>query len=792
MTALLDWFVDTTPYRQVGFEFAAAPVLVGTLLCGVAVLVVYLWWRRGSLPASLAVARAVVCGLVAFLVLGPTLVGWKSVPGSQFVLLLFDDSRSMTVRDPGGETRGRAVVDALASDNRVFEREVEQRHRIARYRFGADVHRVRSADALRFEEGRTDLTGAVSRALDRAAGTEVAAVVLFSDGIQQSREPFPVDRLPTDVPVFTVGAGRDDRWPSLALTDLSVSRSPFDESPVQVSVGVSAHGLVGERAVIEIVDGNRRVVSDAFEIRADSLVQKRRLEFVPDRPGWIAYRSRVRLADQPFEGITPVASDRDPVTADNVRDFVVDNRARTFRILFFSGRPNWEHKFVRRALSEDRQLETASLIRISGAEKKFVFRGNEASMSNPLFEGYDDDADLAPRYDEAVFLRIGVGQSELTTGYPLEAEDLYPFHAVIWSEIESDFFSTGHLELTRSFVSERGGSLLLLGGPRSLAEGGYAGSVIEPLLPIVLPSNTSRRTDWSLAFHPRPTVPGVLSGIWSLDPDPSRNEALWRSLPLIHGVNEALTTRAGADILSEAVSRTGEVTRPLFAMQRYGEGTSAVLATGETWPWQMLPLEPDPAHGRFWRQMIRSLLATVPDPVVFPVVRDAVAGEPLTLATLVRDSTFVERESLVVDARLTAPHGVLHRPAVEESIAESGVYTITHTPSAPGAYGLSVTARDLDGRAVAVDDYAFIVHPDDRELRTSRYDPENLRRISAHTGGRFFPLDRIDEIPDLLPWRQTRDDQVDRIALWNAPPFYLLLLLLLIPEWYVRRTQGRP
>jgi hypothetical protein len=193
-------------------------------------------------------------------------------------------------------------------------------------------------------------------------GTQVAAVILFSDGIQQTPDPVRVSALPTDTPVFTVGTGTRQDWPSLALTDLAVSRSPFDQSPVHVTFGVSAIGLAGERVILEVLDGNRRITSDAFEILSDSVIQKRRLEFVPERPGWLRYRSRVRQADQPFEGITPIANDRDPLTDDNVRDFVVDNRDRTFRILYFSGRPNWEHKFARRALAEDPQLNLSSLI----------------------------------------------------------------------------------------------------------------------------------------------------------------------------------------------------------------------------------------------------------------------------------------------------------------------------------------------------------------------------------------------------------------------------------------------
>jgi hypothetical protein len=243
--------------------------------------------------------------------------------------------------------------------------------------------------------------------------------------------------------------------------------------------------------------------------------------------------------------------------------------------------------------------------------------------------------------------------------------------------------------LPREFVADRGGVLLLTGGPRSLAEGGYGRSVIEPLLPVVLPTEASgdpRR--WTTAFYPKPTMAGILSGIWSLDPSPEKNREIWEALPSLFGLNKVLTTRAGADILARGAHTPGDVGQPLFVIQRYGEGTCAVLATGETWPWMMLTEKPDPSHGRFWRQMIRSLLANVPDPVVFPEIRNAVVGERLLLDTLVRDSTFVERESLDIQARIVGPDGVEHPLSVEESIETSGSYRTPFTPTTPGMYRL--------------------------------------------------------------------------------------------------------
>ena len=45
------------------------------------------------------------------------------------------------------------------------------------------------------------------------------------------------------------------------------------------------------------------------------------------------------------------------------------------------------------------------------------------------------------------------------------------------------------------FVERRGGGLLMLGGPRSFAEGGYAGTPVADALPVIIerPARVPRR-----------------------------------------------------------------------------------------------------------------------------------------------------------------------------------------------------------------------------------------------------------------------------------------------------------
>ena len=725
--------------------------------------------------------RAVALTLVLFLLLGPALVAQRLEPGTHFVPVLFDDSRSMTVPEYDGQARAERFVKVYQSSD--FERVLTQSHQVARFRFGSTTARVNEVGDLAFDQGRTDIVGAVRGVLKQMSGAAVSAVVVFSDGVQQSAVPVPITDLSRDVPVFTVGIGRDDLWRDLALADVSVSRVRSDE--VAVTARVVAEGLGGEDVMVDVIDGKRVVASSPLSIVGPEEENYVRLNFDPQRDGWISHRVRVRLADT-----TDVAT-KDRIAENNARDILVDNRERVFRILYFSGRPNWEGKFLRRALDGAPQLVLSSLVRISGAERKFVFRGRDATMANPLFEGFDDQALNAPRYDEAVFIRIGVSESELAGGYPSDVSALFRYHVVIWGDIERDFFSLAQLNLTREFVSKRGGSFLMLGGPRAYSEGGWAHSTIEPMLPVVL----GPAGDYDdVAFRAKPTIEGVLSGVWSLSEDTEVNAGQWANLSALYGVNAFASVRAGATVMATVDTESGAVDgQPLFAWQRYGEGLSAALGTGETWQWQMMQNVEDAAHERFWRQLARLLAMRVPEPVTMSDSgEDVVVGDVRDLKFVVRDSLFESREGLSVDVQVEIPNGGTVRLPISESIAEVGAYSATFEATEEGLHRVRLTARDADGADIGQLDAAVLARPDHLEFLSARYNSDFLKRLSAHTGGKFIELDALGELAEQIPYTDQAHARLDRFPLWHFPPFYILLVLLLGFEWYLRRKRGEP
>ncbi len=777
--------------------------MIAILCAGIAVVWLYRTRLNRLKPSSrwMALALRTASVLVLLLLLfDPCLTGIRIKPSDRTVALLFDDSASMKILSSNTQSRGDRLIEVYQRESEKFLERLRQKFQVVTYRFGDGIERLSSIENLDFNQPVSDIDGAIQETVQEWEGNHLSAVILFSDGIQQPLRP---DRQSIGdsprVPVYTVGTDTDSQWRDLSIENVSIKRTPFDLSPIIFNASLQATGFAGKQVAVDVLESTRVIETKRVEIETKDSAIPVQLRVTPSRPGWTEYTMRVRLEEkEPVQDSAsapvPARSGSDRVKENNSRRFVMDNRSKEYRILYVSGRPNWEHSFVRRALLEDDQLKMSSLIRISAAERKFVYRGARTSMTNPLFEGFDNDREKYGRYDEPVYMRLGVKESELADGFPSKAEDLFSYHAIVFGDVERDFFTLEQLDQVREFVSKRGGSLLVLGGPRAFTEGGFSGTPIENMLPVQmgLPGETLDEETLQEPFQTRSTIDGERSGAWPLDTDPETSRLRWEMMPSLFGLNAFTLTRAGATVWARTRSRNPEMDGfPLFAIQRYGQGRCAVLAAGETWPWRMKSKQSPFAHERIWRQIIRSLVMDTPKPIVLRGKEDAYpTSQPIRFGITVRDEQFNAMEGLQTGVSLIAPSGETVPLPVDESIQETGLYTCEFVPIEAGTHRLTIRAADAQGKPVGELEDAVMVEPDRREWLHPRSNPERLKTIARKTGGEFVPLERMAELVGQIPWIPTQESERARIHLWYHPGFFFLLPLLMAVEWLIRRRGG--
>ena len=150
-----------------------------------------------------------------------------------------------------------------------------------------------------------------------------------------------------------------------------------------------------------------------------------RFQFRPEKKGVNFYQVRTfrrrrtrRKASRPTATSAPGS---EQTLANNSRLVVVDQGGGPYRVLYVSGRPNWEFKFLHRAVEDDDQIELVGLVRIARRQPKFDFRSPRSQSTSPLFDGFDHpDAETAERADEPVLIRLGTSPTESSsaTAFP--------------------------------------------------------------------------------------------------------------------------------------------------------------------------------------------------------------------------------------------------------------------------------------------------------------------------------------------------------------------------------------
>ncbi len=739
--------------------------------------------------------------LLALCVLEPQWTTQRVKPGANFLAVLADNSRSLDLTDAGAAAPRREHLKALLDpEHTAWQSSLADLFEVRRYSFDSSLQAAADFSTLDFQGRASGLGAALERLRERFAGRPLAGVVLLSDGNATDLTaglPAGVESLP---PVYPVVVGGDGPARDLAVAKVSVAQTVFEDAPVTIQAEASALGYAGRTVTAQVKDAGGLVVA---EQSATVTQPEQRLDFrfqlKPASPGLSFYRLTLDAGQDP-PGAPPEAT-----TANNQRVLVVDRGQGPYRLLYVTGRPNWEFKFLNRALAEDPQVELAALLRVAKREPKFDFRGRAGETSNPLFRGFGDQSrEEAGSYDQPIIIRINTrDEMELRSGFPRTAEELYGFHAVILDDLEAAFFTPDQAQLVQKFVSERGGGLLMLGGMESFREGGYGRTPIGDALPVSLDRGLDAATPARTAsFTFDLDREGWLQPWARLRPEEVAERARLDAMPPLAVLNRISGVKPGASVIAIARDADAADTAPVptLAVQRFGRGRSASLLVGDLWRWGMKDEAARTDMDKAWRQLVRWLIADVPGRVSLAV--EPVEADPngaVTLQARVRDASFQSVENAAVTIEVEpvmttateAGAGKITLTA-EPSLDEPGLYEAVFVPKQSGGYRAEARARNAagaeEGRALAgwasdLDALEFAALTPNRAL---------LEDLARKTGGEVITPAQLDDLARRLP--ETKAPIMEPVShpLWHTPWVFLAALACLVAEWGLRRTHGLP
>ena len=758
----------------------------------VAVLAIWSYIVRSHLSGlrflTMALKVLAVAAL-AFCLVEPMRRTERPLPGANVMALVVDNSRSMEMRPPGApETRVDRIRAQLASTI-GWQARLAQDFDVRRYAFDERLRTVENLDELEFEGNSSSLNDAVNTLKKRFASRPVAGMVLFSDGLATD-EVSDLLQEDFDFPIFPVVYGEDTELKDISITDTAVNMSAFELAPAGVEATLKATGLAGKDVVVRLMDAAGKTLDkQTIDCDSDDFARKVRFQFLPSEPGFQIVKMRAAIKSEDSEELE-FESRMEVTVANNSRLIAVDRGGGPYRILYVSGRPNWEFKFLRRALEEDLEIKLQGLVRIAKKEPKFSFRDRGVESSNPLMAGFSDDEETVEQYDEPVLLRLGVGEDELKAGFPGGVEDLYSYHAIILDDVEAPFFTQQQMLLIRQFVSERGGGLMMLGGVESFAKGGYTDTPLGDVLPVYLRGVKAVAVKDKLVRY-RLTREGGLEPWLRLRANKPDEDKRVRQMPDFFTWNQVADVKPGATVFATLETDGGKV--PGLVGQRFGSGQALALLVGDFWRWSMRRATEDSDDlAQSWRQIARKLTSDVPKRITANVESPKSAADPHLLVIQLRNPEYKPLDNGNIELTVTEPDGkeVTAKAMPDEIVA--GKYVAEYWSKQDGGYRCLIEATGPDGEIIDPLETGWTAEPSATEFAQVQPDRKLLEELAKASGGETVRIEDLEEFVSKMPSMKVPITESRVEPLWHRPWFMLFAIGCLCVEWGLRRWKGLP
>jgi hypothetical protein len=703
--------------------------------------------------------------------------------GLPYVVVMIDDSASMATADPmEGDAARKQLIDRLRevklseptrlnlAKSLLLENhgklldQLAQRYKLkvyftsesARPQAGTSAELAKSIGSLEPTGAATRLGDGLRTVLNDLRATPPAAVVVLTDGITTEGESLldaSAMARQKGVPLFTIGLGSETPVRDVELSDLVVDQVVFANDAVNFDFKLTGKGLAGRQVEVLLKQKGttQSLATQTTTLAADGKSQRVRLAYRPTQAGEFEYTVEAR----------PLAEE--PRTDNNHETRLVNVREEKFRVLLVQAYPSFEFRYLKEMLKRDNTIQLRYLLQEADVDFTEADRSGEPmSLSN----------------------------------FPIKREELFDYDVVIFGDVNPALLSASDLRNLAAFVSEKGGGLIFIAGPRYNPMR-YAGTPLAPLVPFeasqtVIPGLNDAIEE---GFTPRPTELGLSSPQMELGDNPAETAEIWRKLPPLYFLAEATALKPAARVLAEHPSQSGPDGKPLpvFIQQYVGAGRVLFHCTEDTWRWRYQV--GDVYFARYWVQSIRALsrskLIGKDRGARLSTDRDRFErGQPIRLQVRFLD----ERMAPAADDRVTV---MLERGGqsqarqsltLHRSGSNRGVFETTLVNPNDGNYHAWMTEPTLLSGQPATD---FQVLAPKGETARLEMDAEQLRQAAEMTKGHFYTFANAgDLLKDLSPGKPEPLERLPPIELWNKWPLLALVLTALITEWLLRKRCG--
>jgi uncharacterized membrane protein len=733
-------------------------------------------WRRLSAVLFL---RLLAVLLAAAAVTRPYLGFPDTVLHNAVIWVLGDFSESMTIQDEAGQARWDYMLRTLRDCQPLLDRlRSEQGIDVEFYRFARETAPWQLSDPGKPDGKRTDIGGTLRYLFDQRDRRTLKGLFLLSDGRNNgSLQISPLSEArrwrKLGCPLHTVLLGNPNTPNN--QRDITVTRVTPGSALIQIKsdlvalARIDAPGFEGFKVKVRVfLDGKevpatvetlqRRGEDLVFEKSEDGIITLKdsrnnevRLKLTaPNDPG--EYKLTVKVEDprRPGEALPEELN-----AANNEGSTLISVIRGGLSVLVVDRPRAFEAKFIYEVLRSDPRI-TPHMVWMGG--------------KGPLDRSADDLFQFARKKYDVIIL------GDVT------AEQIKQVNPKGVAEMAT--------------LVENGAGLVMLGGYSTFGNGDWAGTALEPALPLDLSVKGQKEDKVKM----KPTEPGLRLFGYVLGLANGQKEAeiaAWDQLEKLDGIAQ-IKPRGGPleNVLAE--SEKGD---PILVTQNYGKGRVLAFAGDSTWRWVRNP-DTRLKHSRFWRQMVvwlaRQELAGG-NVWVRPDMRDIPLGTELGFSVGMRGKGGIDLPNGVYEVEVQAPGKQPRRVNTARSGAEDrGVFK----PDEAGEYVIKVKGKAPDPAGGEVNDSAearFLVHEEDVEMAEWSADKTLMDKLAKEGRGKavtaaglpdllreLLAPSSLDGKVRLIPWPAWRSTERSSFLVL----FFLIFVLCLSAEWVLRRRWG--
>lgn len=692
----------------------------------------YLYFKRTSqLKYLLTLMRIGVFICCLFLLISPKINIPLKDESKKSIALLLDNSFSMSL-DSRFE-KAKELAQKLRKD-------LGQRYNLSLFVVSSEAKEIPFKDIKNQQANgsKTNILGTLKKVEGQFAGENLAGVVLLSDGGENVAGQEQEIEIPK-IPVFAVGAGDEASFKDISIEEVISPKIAYRDEPFEVEAVIKGVGLSKKGFEAILAQGSKVIEVKRLSFKTDEGKMRLKFSITPTELGSLNYHFRI-------PALKEEATDEN-----NSFSFKVDVSRSKIRALLIAGHPGWEYSFLRRVLVNDPHIELVSFIILRELSDMVIVPERELSL-------------------------IPFPANELFT------KELFDFDLLIFENFSySKIMSDRYLSSIKEFV-QKGGGFLMIGGKDSFGLGGYKRTPLEEILPVAI----SDKEEWlGAAFKLKiahPEHPVVRLG-------QSREETLkiWEEMPLLSGCN-FLRRKEGAQTLGvrdEAV---------VVSCWQKGEGRVLALGTNSFWRWSFRMAEEGRSnfyYNLFFKNALRWLLGDEEEErISLSLDRERhEVGEEIKIKAAFFDEYHQPLSGAAFKGLLFDEKG---RQKIIEGFKETGQgeYQMGFSLDEPGKYRLRIEAA-YKGRMAGQKEAPLFVSPPLLELKSLSPQNKWLEALSQKSGGRYLPLEKAlkkEVVKEGL--LKKAKPKYKEIRLTRHFLFFLLMVVLLTGEWYLRRRTG--